>query len=103
MPTARRLVHQVPGSPLQPDDQVLVVAAVDTEVFDVSYMIGKRGVVEHLEYSCGCGQSYPEDPMIGVRFADGSLHEFWREELSVAPGPGVVDAGDRAIPPCSAS
>ena len=29
----------------------------------------------------GCGQRFPDDPMIGVRFPDGALQEFWREEL----------------------
>lgn len=41
----------------------------------------RLGIVEHFEYSCGCGQSYPHDPMIGVRFANGELEEFWSEEL----------------------
>jgi hypothetical protein len=72
---------RVEGSPYQPGDVVCVVAAVDREVCDLSEYIGCRGVVEHLEYQCGCGQSYPADPMIGVRFGDGDLVEFWREEL----------------------
>lgn len=32
--------------------------------------VGMAGVVEFFEYDCGCGQSFPEDPMIGVRFVD---------------------------------
>lgn len=73
----------VPGSPIQPGWMVLVVAAIDRDVHDVHGRVGKTGRVEYLEYSCGCGQRYPADPMIGVRFTDGSFEEFWREELVV--------------------
>jgi hypothetical protein len=84
---ARPVRSLVEGSPYQPGQQVLVVQAIDVDICDVGEFVGKRGVVEHLEYSCGCGQSYPDDPMVGVRFADGDLQEFWREELRDA----VVD------------
>jgi len=47
---------------------------------NVSFL-GMVGLVEHFEYTCGCGQSYPGDPMIGVRFSDGRSDEFWKEEL----------------------
>ena len=43
--------------------------------------LGKSGIIEHYEYSCGCCQSYPSDPMLGVRLPDGRLEEFWKEEL----------------------
>ena len=43
--------------------------------------VGLIGRVAYLEYSCGCGQSFPGDPMIGVLFADGRTEEFWQEEL----------------------
>ena len=42
----------------------------------------KSGHVVHFEYSCGCGQSYPDDPMIGVAF-EGLIEDYWKEELQV--------------------
>jgi hypothetical protein len=73
----------VNGSPFQPGDRVEVVAAIDKDVKDLSHLVGWWGQVEYLEYECGCGQTYPGDPMIGVRFAgnDNLLEEFWKEEL----------------------
>mgnify|MGYP003391914579 CR=1 FL=1 len=74
----------VDGSPYQPGQQVRVIDAIDiTPPFvDVSEYIGLFGVVDYLEYSCGCGQSFPGDPMIGVSFPDGRQQEFWSEELA---------------------
>lgn len=43
--------------------------------------LGKSGKVTHFDYDCGCGQSYPDDPMIEVQFDDGKIEEFWKEEL----------------------
>jgi hypothetical protein len=54
----------------------------EDETFDETFT-GQRGVVVHLEYECGCGQTYPNDPMIGVQFSDGQVEEFWFEELVV--------------------
>ena len=50
------------------------------ETFNYDFS-GKQGVIEHFEYDCGCGQTFPEDPMIGVRFTDNKIGEFWRDEL----------------------
>jgi len=75
------VTERVDGSPYQPGDRVRVVQTIDPEVVDLSAYVGRTGQVEHLEYDCGCGQSYPADPMIGVRFDDGNLIEFWHEEL----------------------
>jgi hypothetical protein len=71
----------VPGAPRQPGELVVVAAAIDRAFHDVSEHIGKTGRVAYLEYGCGCGQRYPDDPMIGVELDDGSAEEFWREEL----------------------
>jgi hypothetical protein len=81
---ARPVHHRVDGAPYQPADPVRVVMSAEQKgtLTDVSDFIGRAGFVEYLEYSCGCGQRYPDDPMIGVRFADGALQEFWREELA---------------------
>lgn len=46
---ALRLTHEVPGSPYQPGERVLVVRAIDRYVHDVSEFVGKAGVVLHLE------------------------------------------------------
>lgn len=79
--SARPIFVPVDGSPRQPGEAVRVVAAVDPHVSDVTEYIGRLGEVVYLEYECGCGQSYPGDPMIGVRFDDGTVEEFWAEEL----------------------
>lgn len=74
------------GAPHQPGDVVRVIASAEPSIeLGVHAFVGRSGVVEHLEYSCGCGQSYPGDPMIGVRFPDGMIQEFWREELRGGP------------------
>jgi hypothetical protein len=75
-------MHPVPGSPFQPRDHVRVVAAIDVYIHDVSKYIGRLGLVTHLDYSCGCGQRYPDDPAVGVTFPNGEKEEFWSEELS---------------------
>jgi hypothetical protein len=75
----------VDGAPFQPKEIVRVVASVESGDMSVDSLIGKLGVVEYLEYDCGCGQTFPDDPMIGVRFSNGDQQEFWREELSSVP------------------
>jgi hypothetical protein len=71
--------QNVRGAPFLINDNVTVCRLAD-ETANSSYL-RKRGVVEYFNYSCGCGQTYPRDPMIGVRFANGEIEEFWREEL----------------------
>lgn len=80
--------HHVEGSPFQPGQKVVVVASVDPpeEAANVCDFVGKTGLVEHLERlrlesDSGTGEEYPGDPMIGVRFEDGEIQEFWYEEL----------------------
>lgn len=98
-----QLTDAVPGSPFQPGDRVRVVQILDETVTatdlgldpdaDIeAYLVGRAGVVHHLNYDCGCGQRYPDDPMIGV-LLDGCAAppdpsewpEFWPEELSPVP------------------
>lgn len=69
----------VPGAPRQPGDRVVVVRVIDPTA-DAA-LVGAVGRVVHLEYSCGCGQRYPDDPMIGVELP-GGVEEFWRDELA---------------------
>lgn len=77
------------GAPYQVGDFVEVVTRIDVELEDpddeTPSHIGRAGAVAYLEYSCGCGQTYPTDPMIAVRFPEGDMEEFWREELARAP------------------
>jgi hypothetical protein len=77
--------QNVPGAPFLISDNVTVRRLAD-ETANSSYLF-KRGVVEYFNYSCGCGQTFPGDPMIGVRFADGEIEEFWREELKTTKTP----------------
>ena len=43
--------------------------------------ISKSGLVIYYDYECGCGQNFPDDPMIGVRFENGIVEEYWKEEI----------------------
>jgi len=60
--------------------QKVKVVSLSDETGDKTYL-NKSGNVEYFDYSCGCGQSYPNDPMIGVLFNDGKTEEFWKEEI----------------------
>ncbi len=91
---AKPIFDRVEGSPYQPGDLVRVVKVIDQEVLDLSALVGLQGEVLYLEYSCGSGQTYPGDPMIGVRLEGGVEQEFWPEELAAvrpidSPSDGV--------------
>lgn len=79
--SAKPIFTQVHGAPHQPGDVVRVVQTIDASIKDLRHLVGRIGKVRYLEYSCGCGQTYPEDPMFGVLFEDGVEEEFWKEEL----------------------
>ena len=83
MSSRNPIYHDVEGAPLRIGDHVLVSKGTD-ETFSQEHL-GKVGIVIYLEYACGCGQTFPHDPMIAVRFPDETLDEFWREELEVLP------------------
>ena len=72
------IYEDVFGAPFRIGQPVQVIDLID-EAADSDYM-GKQGVIIYFEYTCGCGQSYPDDPMIGVRFEDDTA-EFWKEKL----------------------
>lgn len=78
---SRPIRVDVVGSPYKIGDRIVVRTLCD-EFGDESFL-GKCGNVEYLEYDCGCGQTYPDDPMIGVRFLGGEVEEFWAEELKL--------------------
>jgi hypothetical protein len=79
----RPIRSHVEGSPYQPGQNVTVTSSAegDDPLVGVTGFIGKSGVILYLEYSCGCGQRYPDEPMIGVKFPDSTMQEFWAEEL----------------------
>src|SRR5258707_15358938 len=77
---ARPLRCNIRGAPFWIGDHVQVTQIVDFAASKA--LVGKVGTVEYFEYSCGCGQTYPGDPMIGVRITK-VTHEFWKEELSL--------------------
>jgi len=75
---AKPIFENVKDAPFRIGDFVKVIQIVDST--GEQKLLGKTGTVEFFEYSCGCGQSYPKNPMIGVRIAK-ATHEFWKEEL----------------------
>ena len=83
MSSTQSIYHDVEGAPFQIGDRVFIGKGTD-ETFSQENL-GKTGMVVYFEYSCGCGQSFPHDPMIGVRFPDGTVDEFWREEIARFP------------------
>jgi hypothetical protein len=78
---ANPLFHNVKGAPFEIGDKVLVLDNPNIdETFNPVFGL-RRGLIVYFEYSCGCGQNFPEDPMIGIEFEDGRTEEFWKEEL----------------------
>lgn len=81
---SKRVRQNIHGAPFRIGDAVRVVMSAD-ETFDKQYL-GEVGTVLYFDYSCGCGQSFPEDPMIGVQFTGFRMEEFWKEELTIDRG-----------------
>jgi len=84
MSSANPIYLPIPGAPFAPGDRVRVVDIIDGTV-DERVVVGLSGTVVYQEYECGCGQTYPGDPMIGVKLdgfdPDILQTEFWKEEL----------------------
>ena len=74
------IYKDVDGAPFKIGDRVKVVSLSDDTADED--LLGSQGSVLYFEYSCGCGQTFPNDPMIGVQFGERTA-EFWKEELSV--------------------
>jgi hypothetical protein len=79
MGSAHGIYHDVKGSPFRIGDRILVSKGTD-DTFSQEHL-GENGIIIYFEYSCGCGQSFPHDPMIAIRFPDGTVDEFWKEEI----------------------
>lgn len=73
------IYHDVNGAPFKIGEAVKVICFSDDTADEE--LLGHQGTILYLEYSCGCGQTYPTDPMIGVQFAERTA-EFWKEELA---------------------
>jgi len=73
------IYFDVNGAPFRIGESVRVVYLAD-DTAD-SKFLGQKGRVLYFEYSCGCGQTFPNDPMIGVQFGERTA-EFWEEELT---------------------
>jgi antirepressor CarS-like protein len=69
----------VRGAPFKIGTSVRVVRLAD-ETANRAWL-GRTGSVKFFSYDCGCGQTYPSDPMIGVELPSGKVEEFWKEEL----------------------
>src|SRR5882724_5888913 len=79
MARPRHIFADVPGAPFKIGAKVRVVQLVD-ETGNRAWR-DRTGVVKYFDYDCGCGQSFPNDPMIGVESVRGKVEEFWKEEL----------------------
>ena len=75
--------HNIKNAPFKIGNKVQVLNnPLNDETFEKKYS-HKMGWIVYFEYDCGCGQSFPEDPMIGVRFSNNKVEEFWKEELKL--------------------
>lgn len=80
---ANPIYKDVPGAPFKIGDRV-VVSGFDDETAETKYA-NEIGQVVYFEYECGCGQHYPDDPMIGIQFGNAEIEEFWKTELTKCP------------------
>lgn len=75
--------YNIEGATYRIGDKITVLNnPLKDETFDKKF-IGKEGTVAFFEYDCGCGQTYPDDPMIGVKFRNGNVAEFWKDEIAL--------------------
>ncbi len=71
------------GAPFEIGDTVLILNNPNNDNTFNEKLSDLHGIVEYFEYNCGCGQTFPHDPMIGVRLKDKRISEFWKEELQL--------------------
>lgn len=86
---AKPRYKDVRGAPFRIGVAVRVTGACDEVGRDcgIDELAGQYGVVKYLEYDCGSGQHYPDDPMVGVRFRDGKVRELWKDEMVAVSTP----------------
>lgn len=82
MKKANPLYRNIIGAPFKIGQNVQIVDNSKDETFNVNF-IKQIGEIIYFEYECGCGQIFPSDPMIGVKFKNYLVEEFWKEELTV--------------------
>ena len=71
------------GAPCKILNKVVILNNPNMDkTFNEAY-VSEIGEVVYFEYECGCGQSYPNDPMIGIKFANEKIEEYWIEELKI--------------------
>jgi hypothetical protein len=75
----RHIFTDVAGAPFRIGTFVRVVRLAD-ETGSRTWL-GRTGTIKYFDYACGCGQTFPSDPMIGVESSRGKAEEFWKEEL----------------------
>lgn len=90
---AGRYRGHVAGAPYQTGERVRVVCATSWHVHDAAHFYGRSGVVEYLDYDCGCSQTFPTDPVIVVSFSHGARGTFRAGDLIRKPtlAPYIVE------------
>lgn len=72
------LYKNVDGAPFKIGDKIKVLNNPNNDETFNKLFISKSGLVIYYDYECGCGQNFPDDPMIGVRFENGIVEEYWK-------------------------
>jgi len=81
--TKNPLRHDIDGVPFRIGQLVKVLEnPSNDETFDLEFA-SKVGTIRFFEYESGCGQTFPNDPMICVELTDGKRDGFWKEELTL--------------------
>jgi hypothetical protein len=75
------LNKNVDCAPFKIGDKIKVLNNPNNDETFNKLFISKSGLVIYYDYECGCGQNFPDDPMIGVRFENGIVEEYWKEEI----------------------
>lgn len=71
----------VDGAPFKIGDKIKVLNNPNNDETFNKLFISKSGLVIYYDYECDCGQNFPDDPMIGVRFENRIVEEYWKEEI----------------------
>ena len=77
------LYHDIGGAPFRIGQTVKILEnPSNDETFDLDFA-NNVGKIKFFEYESGCGQRFPDDPMISVELTDGKRDGFWKEELTL--------------------